>query len=149
MSGVLKARVGGAWVDVTSGANIHVGPTVPISSEELWYDTDEVSTPVLAAQAIATQAGTAYTLVYNDRYKMIIFSAATAITLTIPTYANVAYPLGTWMEIAQVGAGKLTVAGPGTNITVTPTPILRTLGSAARLLNIGTDTWLATGDFGG
>ena len=43
MTGVLKARVGGAWVDVASASaeEVHVGPSAPVGNEELWYDTDE------------------------------------------------------------------------------------------------------------
>ena len=42
---VLKARIGGAWVDVGGGADeVFIGPSDPIATApatELWYDTDE------------------------------------------------------------------------------------------------------------
>lgn len=46
---VLKARVGGAWVDVGGGVDeVSVGPTAPTDSAvELWYDTS-VPTPSVA-----------------------------------------------------------------------------------------------------
>ena len=43
MTGVLRARVSGAWVDVVSAGSeeVHVGPSPPVGTEEMWYDTDE------------------------------------------------------------------------------------------------------------
>lgn len=45
MAGVLKARVGGAWVPISMGGpdEVAVGPDDPGSGIELWYDTDEVA----------------------------------------------------------------------------------------------------------
>ena len=46
MSGVLRARVAGNWVDVAGGGgDVHVGTDTPVGDEELWYDTDEPAAP--------------------------------------------------------------------------------------------------------
>jgi hypothetical protein len=65
------------------------------------------STPVVANP----QSGTAYTLVLTDAGKIIEANNAAAITLTIPTDASVAFPVGTVITVEQAGAGIVTVVG--------------------------------------
>lgn len=38
---VLKAKVGGQWVEVGGGDEVFVGPDDPGAAYELWYDTDD------------------------------------------------------------------------------------------------------------
>lgn len=59
---------------------------------------------------INTQSGTAYTLQLSDAGKMVEFTNAAAVTVTIPSNAAVAFPVGTTLSLLQVGAGALTVA---------------------------------------
>jgi hypothetical protein len=83
----------------------------------------------------------------NERDTIIEVSNGTAKTVTIPTNANVAYPVGTTIDIIQTGTGQITIAGQG-GVTVNATPglKLRTQWSSATLLKRGTDTWLVFGD---
>lgn len=100
--------------------------------------------PFLATNA---QTGTTYTTVLADQGKMVELSNASAITLTVPTNASVAYPTGTQINLLQTGAGQVTVAGAG-GVTVNATPglKLRAQWSSATLLKRGTDTWVLLGD---
>jgi hypothetical protein len=88
-------------------------------------------------------------LVLADASKMITLTNAAAITLSVPTNASVAFPVGTTIDLAQMGAGKVTVAAvtPGTT-TVNATPSLgfRAQYSAATLIKLATDNWLVVGD---
>jgi hypothetical protein len=99
--------------------------------------------------AINAQTGTTYTLVLTDNGKLLTHSNASAITVSVPTNASVAFPVGTQITLAQIGAGKVTVAAvtPGTT-TVNGTPSLgfRAQYSAATLLKTATDVWLLVGD---
>lgn len=93
------------------------------------------------------QTGTTYTLVLADNGKLVTLSNASAIALTVPTNASVAFPTGAIINIQQIGAGQVTVAGD-TGVTVTSTPglKLRAQYSAASIVKTGTDSWTLIGD---
>lgn len=96
--------------------------------------------------SINQQTG-AYITVLTDRDKLIEINSASGVTLTIPTNASVAYPVGTSFDILQTGAGQITIAGAG-GVTVNATPglKLRTQWSSATLMKRATDTWVVYGD---
>jgi hypothetical protein len=78
---------------------------------------------------------------------MIEISKATAVTLTVPTDANVNYPVGTSIDILQTGAGQVTVsASGGVTVNATPGLKLRAQWSSATLLKRAADTWVLIGD---
>ena len=93
------------------------------------------------------QTGTTYTLVLGDAGKFVTLSNASAITLTVPLASSVAYAIGTSIDLVQLGAGQVTVAGTG-GVTVNSTPglKLRAQYSSATLLKIATNTWVLVGD---
>jgi hypothetical protein len=93
-----------------------------------------------------------YTAVLTDNQnKVITMNKATANDFLIPTNANVAFPIGSIINVVQIGAGKTTIEAvtPGTT-TISSTagadPDLRTQFSAASCIKTGTDTWLVIGD---
>jgi hypothetical protein len=92
------------------------------------------------------QTGTTYTLVLTDNGRLVTLSNAAAITLTVPLNATVAFATGAVINIQQIGAGQVTVAGAaGVTVTGTGTK-LRTQYSAAALVKTGTDSWTLIGD---
>jgi hypothetical protein len=96
--------------------------------------------------ALNAQTGTTYTPVLADNGKLVTLSNASAITLTVPTNASVAYATGAQINIQAIGAGQVTVAGD-TGVTVNGTGTkLRTQWSAATLVKLGTDSWTLIGD---
>lgn len=98
--------------------------------------------------SINTQTGTTYTLVLSDAGKLVTLSNASAITLTIPLNSSVAYPTGTIIDIAQLGAGQVTVSPTGgvTLGSADSKTKLRVQYSSGTLIKTGTDTWLLVGD---
>jgi hypothetical protein len=88
---------------------------------------------------------TNHTLVAGNEGQTLQFSAAG--TLTVPTNASVAFPVGTMITIFQTGTGQVTVAGAA-GVTVNGAVGLKTREqwSAIVLHKRGTDTWLVTGD---
>ena len=137
------------YVDSVSGGGggsadaLHVGPSAPTDANiELWWDTDDDQD----RQGINAQTGTSYTFVLGDENQLVTFTSATAVTATIPTNAVAAFPIGSRIDLAQLGAGAVTVSGAGVTIKATPSAILRANGSAATLIKYATDTWLLTGD---
>lgn len=96
---------------------------------------------------INAQTGTTYTLVLLDDGKIVTCSNAAAITLTIPTNASVAFPVGTEIEVWQIGAGQVTVSPTG-GVTLRARLGAKTAGQYAmvRIVKQATDTWYMTGD---
>jgi len=113
-------------------------------------DTQTLTNKTLTAPVVNLasnpQTGTAYTLVLTDNGKLVEISNASAITLTVPTNASVAFPTGTQINLLQTGAGQITVGGAGVTINATPGLKLRTQWSSATLIKRATDTWVLVGD---
>ena len=93
------------------------------------------------------QTGTTYTLVLADVAKVVSLTNASAITLTIPTNASVAFPTGTQILLYQGGAGQVTIGGAGVTIRSQGTK-LKLFGQYAvgGLLKVGTDEWVLFGN---
>jgi len=98
-------------------------------------------------QETNAQTGTTYTLVLSDEGKLVTLSNASAITLTVPPNSSVAFDVGTYIDLAQIGAGQVTVAqGSGVTVNATPGLKFRAQYAGASLRKIATDTWLLFGD---
>lgn len=99
------------------------------------------------AQEISTQTSTSYTLVRADAGKLVTLNNASAIALTVPLNSSVDFAVGTRIDLLQLGAGQVTVAGTG-GVTVNSASglKLRTQYSGATLEKIGTNTWVIFGD---
>ena len=89
-----------------------------------------------------------YTLsVLSERDSLIEVSSATGVTVTIPTNATTAFPIGSSIDILQTGAGQVTIAGAaGVTVNATPGLKLRTQWSTATLMKRATDSWIVVGD---
>ena len=91
---------------------------------------------------------TAYTLVLGDAGKYVTLSNAASITLTIPTNASVAFDVGTVVNVVQLGAGQVTIAGAvGVTVNSEGSKLkLKAQYAVASLLKTGTNTWVALGN---
>lgn len=101
------------------------------------------------ADAQAINARTAdYTLSLSDAGKLVTAShASAAITITVPAGSSAAFPVGTHIDIARLGAAGVTVVGAiGVSVNGTPGLKLRAQYSAATLIEVAADTWLLVGD---
>ena len=91
----------------------------------------------------------AYELVLADNGKMVEVSSASAVTLSIPTNANLAFATGAQITILQTGAGQVTIAAttPGTT-TVNGSPGLKLRGqwSSAVCIKRAAESWVVLGD---
>jgi hypothetical protein len=99
------------------------------------------------------QTGTTYTFVLADNGKLVTASNASAQTYSIPTNASVAFPVGTQINLIQIGAGQVTVSAttPGTttvlsNGATAAGPKCRGQYSALTALKVATDSWYVIGD---
>jgi hypothetical protein len=103
--------------------------------------------------SINAQTGTTYTFVLTDNGKLVTASNASAQTYSIPTNASVAYPVGTQINLIQIGAGQVTVqavtSGTTTvlsNATTAAAPKTRNQYAALTAIKVATDTWYVVGD---
>lgn len=133
---------------VTSAVQTQIDSKLATSTAASTYLTQSSASSTYQTAAISTnaQTGTSYTLVLADAGKLVELNNAAAITLTIPTNASVAFPVGTQVNILQTGAGQVTVSGAGVTINGTPGLKLRTQWSSATLVKRATDTWVLLGD---
>ena len=107
-----------------------------------------------AVSTINAQTGTTYTPALTDANALVTLNNASAISVTIPTNASVAYPIGTQISFAWItGAGQPTISAvtSGTTTiastgTTSASPKLRVANSVATAIKIATDSWLVTGD---
>jgi hypothetical protein len=113
--------------------------------------TNKTLTSPLINLGINAQTGTTYTTVLADNGKLITQTNASAIATTIPLNSSVAYPVGAQLNIAQLGAGQITVAGAvGVTVVSTgataATPKTRAQYSTLTCVQTSTDNWLVMGD---
>lgn len=96
---------------------------------------------------LTNQQTSSYTLVIGDDGKMVEMNVGTANNLTVPADNTVNFPVGTSIDILQVGAGQTTiVATSGVTINRSTGLKLRTQWSAATLIKRAANTWVAIGD---
>jgi hypothetical protein len=117
-----------------------------------YTDTTQIATTAQVYDTVTTvpenaQTGTSYTLVLTDAGKMVTLSNASAITLTIPTNASVAFPVDTRIDLLQYGAGQVTVGGAGVTIRSFGSKLkLAGQYSGATLWKKDTNEWVLMGD---
>lgn len=104
---------------------------------------DYIPTPV-----INNQTGTTYTLLLTDAGKFITFSNGAAITVTVPTNASVAFPIGTQIGFEQLGAGQVTFTGAAPPTLNSADSALTTVKqfSVGYMIKTATDVWVLGGD---
>lgn len=90
--------------------------------------------------------GSTLSLTTHKNY-VIEANSSSAFTITVPTNAAQAFPVGTVFTIIRVGTGEITIAGD-TGVTVNNSvgARLRVQWSTATLRKRATDTWLLSGD---
>jgi len=106
----------------------------------------------LPAYTLNAQTGTTYTATTNDQYsRLVTQSNASASTFRIPTNATTAFPIGTVLNIINIGVGICTInavtSGSTTILTAGATAAAPTLAQykAASCIKTGTDTWYVIG----
>ena len=106
----------------------------------------------LVAFTIGAANTTDYTAVIADAYQVLeLMNKGTAIAYKIPTNASVAFPIGTVLNILNVGAGVCTISAVTSGTTtilsagaVAAQPTLAQYKSAA-CIKTATDTWYVVG----
>lgn len=114
----------------TTGATGPVGATGPLGN----------------SYALNAQTGTSYTLVLGDAGQFLTLTNASAITVTVPANASVAFPVGTRVMAVQMGAGQVTFqAAGGVSLYADPGLKIAAQYGGAELVKLATDTWVLVG----
>lgn len=102
----------------------------------------------ITTQTINTQTDS-YSLVLADAGKIVEMNKGTANNLTVPQNTSIAFPVGTRIDVAQLGAGATTIVAD-TNVTVrvhsTLTLVLGGQYAVATLYKRATNEWVLGGD---
>ena len=109
----------------------------------------DAAAPKLVAEN--AQTGTSYTLVLADAGKLVTMNNASANVLTIPANASVAFPIGTVINVEQLGAGVTSItAGSGVTLNgvSTGTGAISTRWSGVSLWKRNTNEWTVMGGIG-
>lgn len=94
----------------------------------------------LAERTLNTQTDD-YTLVIGDAVKKIIMNKASAVTLTIPANASVAFATGTRIPVRNIGAGLLTIAITSDTITNSAQVYISPTGGTCTLVKTAATAW--------
>ena len=88
------------------------------------------------------------TLALTDQGKHVYFTGGSTATLTVPTNASVAFPIGTTILVVNNNSGNLTISGAGVTFQLangaTGNRTVATKGLAT-CLKVDTDTWYVSG----
>jgi hypothetical protein len=140
-----------------SSSNLAAAVTGETGSGALVFGTSPtITTPTLEDPKInlAFDAETAsYTAVLANNGQVVTMNNASANNFSIPTNASVAFPIGTQINVLQIGAGQTTIQAVTSGTTTIQStgasaaaPKLRARYSVATCLKAGTDLWYVFGD---
>jgi hypothetical protein len=133
-------------------AGDYTDATVLAATDSIAWRTGSGTLEATAAQGqiafINAQTGASYSLLLTDQQKLVTMSNASANTVTFPLNATVAFPVGTVVTIAQIGAGQTTLVATGgvtLNKPATQSLILAEQYATVTAVKLATDTWLLSG----
>jgi hypothetical protein len=102
-------------------------------------------------QTIVPAVTSNYTLNLTDSNCFIPLNSSSAFTITVPTDNSVNFPVGTRIDMVQLGTGQVTVSGETSGaqtslVRSTPGAKFRAQYSGAGLVKISTNLWSLVGD---
>ena len=160
VTGVVAIANGGTGSTTATGTGLTVLATSPsLTTPSLGVATATsingtliptgTATALTSSQTINAQTGTTYTFVLADGINSIVtFGSASATTVTVPTNASVAFPIGTQIDCVQVGAGKVTFSA-SVGVTINSQSSNLSIGAeyvGVSLIKTATNTWLLLGN---
>ena len=131
----------------------HASTHASVGSDPVTIAQSQVTglvTDLKAASSVITSNivnSTTYSLALTDAGLAIDCTASTAVAITVLAQSTVALPVGTVIEVCQVGAGQVTIVG-GSGVTLRTASGLktRTQWSTLSLRMRAADEWVVSGD---
>jgi hypothetical protein len=152
----ITAGTGLSGGTITSSGTIAIDSTVATLTETQTLTNKTLTSPTINDPKLnlTIDAETAsYTAVLANNGQLVTMSVASANTFSIPTNASVAFPIGTQINVIQIGAGQTTIqAVTSGTTTISSTgataaaPKLRAQFSSATCIKANTDLWYVVGD---
>jgi hypothetical protein len=147
----ITAGTGLSGGTITSTGTIAIDSTVATLTGTQTLTNKTLTDPKIN---LAFDAETAsYTAILANNGQVVTMDNASANTFSIPTNASVAFPIGTQINVLQIGAGQTTIQAVTSGTTTIQStgasaaaPKLRVRYSAATCLKAGTDLWYVFGD---
>lgn len=138
-AGGLTVTAGGLDMNSTNITNVLDPSSAQHAATKNYVDTAPI--------ALNTQTAS-YTAVLGDAGKVVEMNVASANTFTIPPNSSVAFPIGTIMEVFQLGAGQTTItAGAGVTFRSDGAKTKTAAQYAtATVRKRATDEWVLAGD---
>jgi hypothetical protein len=144
----------GALAYRSATANVNTALTIGTNGQLLRVNSGATAPEWALGVNLQLNAQTAtYTVVLGDAFKLVTMSVAGANDFQIPTNASVAFPVGTVINVIQIGAGQTTIKAVTSGTTTIAStgasaiaPKLRAQYSAASCIKVATDTWYVVGD---
>jgi hypothetical protein len=96
-----------------------------------------------------SESGTSRTISASDLYKVIHTSSGSAVTITIPDdTGDLLFPIGSYLEIRQMGAGQVTVSTTSPATAVAPDNAFKTRVQYSSIVieKHQANSWYVTGD---
>lgn len=124
-------------------------------------NTSDVNKPISTATQTAldlksdekisyvSESGTSRTISASDLYKVIHTSSGSAVTITIPDdTGDLLFPIGSYLEIRQMGAGQVTVSTTSPATAVAPDNAFKTRVQYSSIIieKHQANSWYVTGD---
>ena len=136
-----------------SSANLRTAVTDETGTGSLVFGTSPTLDDPKINLTFDAQTGTTYTAVLNDNGQVITMNNASSNTLSIPTNASVAFPIGTQLNVLQIGAGQTTIQAVTSGTTTIQStaasaaaPKIRARYGMATCIKASTDLWYVVGD---
>lgn len=161
VTGTLPVANGGTGVTTSTGSGNVVLSTSPTLTTPTIGAATATSITFSGDSTVQTTAGVpsittivaksaSYTLsALTERDNLFTVNSSSATTFSIPTDATLNYPVGTSIDIVQLGTGQVSVAAvtpATTTVYATPGAKLRTQYSSATITKLAANTWLLAGD---
>ena len=143
-AGTVLAKVdsSGSIFTTTASAGVNTTQVATTAFVKTAVDNDNLNIYI-------TDSGPSRTLSANDTYKVIEMTSSSSTTITIPNDASDStFPIGSWIEIRQMGSGQVTVlaTSPATVVATDNQFKTRVQYSSIVLEKRASNAWYLAGD---
>ena len=148
----ITAGTGLSGGTITTSGTIDIDSTVATLTGTQTLTNKTLTDPKINL-AFNADSSSSYTAVLTDNGKVVTMSNGSGNTFSIPTNASVAFPIGTQINVLQIGEGQTTIQAVTSGTTTIQStgataaaPKLRVRYSAATCIKASTDLWYVFGD---